>query len=78
MVEMMLRRRVETPPEMPEKPTLRPDEVARILGCSTRHVEHLMEEGSLEAVDVRSAITPKPALRITRRSVEEFWNARRL
>ncbi len=69
----------EAPPDLPEKPTLRPDEVARILGVSEKHVRHLVEEGSLkEAVDVRSAICSKPSLRVTARSVVEFWNRRRV
>lgn len=67
------------PPGMPEKPTLRTDEVALVLGVTEKHVRNLVEEGSLaEAVDVKSAICHKPALRISARSVVAFWNRRRI
>ncbi len=70
--------RLAGPPALPPKPTLRPDEVARVLGITEKHVRTLVEEGSLEAVDVKSAICFKPTLRITERSLVEFWHQRRI
>lgn len=63
--------------EIPNKPTLRPDEVARILGCSGKHVRCLVEDGSLEAVDIRCKFLQRPAWRIMRESVAEFIQKRK-
>ena len=63
--------------EVPEKPSLRPDEVARLLGCSKEHIRHLIEDGSLDAMDVRCAGTGKPAHRIIQTSVVRFMKNRR-
>jgi len=77
--ELEAYRQFDGPPGMPNKPTLRPDEVARILGCSRKHAWHLVQEGSLkEAVDVRSAICHKPSIRLTARSLVEFCKRRRV
>lgn len=65
------------PLTVPDKPSLRPDEVARLLGCSDEHVRHLIEEGSLAAVDVRCAGTSRPAHRIVQASVVEFVRDRK-
>lgn len=65
------------PLTVPDKPSLRPDEVARLLGCSDEHVRHLIEEGSLAAVDVRCAGTSRPAHRIVQASVVEFVQQRK-
>jgi excisionase family DNA binding protein len=62
---------------LPNKPTLRPDETARILACSREHVRHLIEEGSLAAVDIRSACCRKPSLRIVSSSVVAFIEHRK-
>ena len=63
--------------EIPAKPSLRPDETARMLGCSEVHIRHLIEEGTLAAVDIRSAICRKPSLRISRQSLVEFIQKRK-
>jgi hypothetical protein len=63
--------------EIPAKPTLRPDEVKQLLGCSEVHVRHLVEEGSIAAVDIRSAVCRKPSLRILRSSLVAFIEKRR-
>lgn len=63
---------------LPGKPTLRKDEVAKIFDCSVRHVEHLMEEGSLRGTDIKSALCRRPAIRIYTESVREFAEKRRL
>ena len=65
------------PLRVPDKPSLRPDEVAQLLGCSDEHVRHLIEEGSLAAVDVRCAGTSRPAHRIVQASVVEFVQQRK-
>ncbi len=63
---------------LPNKPTLRKDEVAKIFDCSVKHVNHLLEEGSLHKIDIRSAICRRPAVRIVTQSVREFMEKRRL
>ncbi|MCX6994157.1 MAG: helix-turn-helix domain-containing protein [Kiritimatiellaeota bacterium] len=63
--------------EIPAKPSLRPDETANLLGCSEFHIRHLVEEGSLVAVDIRSAVCPKPSLRISRASLVAFIERRK-
>ena len=60
------------PLKVPDKPSLRPDEVARLLGCSDEHVRHLIEEGSLAAVDIKCIGANRPAHRIVQASVVEF------
>lgn len=57
---------------IPDKSTLRPDEVAKILGCSDKHVMHGIEEGSFAAVDIKSAGCQKSSLRIVRESLLEY------
>ena len=61
---------------VPDKPTLRPDEVARLLGCSNEHVRHLIEEGSLAAMDIKSTGAGKPAHRVMQASVVKFMQKR--
>jgi len=64
---------------LPAKPTMRPEEVARIFSCSKMHVYHLVEEGSLEkALDIKSVLCRKPAIRILTESVREFVERRRI
>ena len=65
------------PLAVPDKPTLRPDEVARLLGCSDEHVRHLIEEGSLAAVDVKCIGSCRPAHRIVQASLVEFVQRRK-
>jgi len=64
---------------LPDKETLRPDEVAKIFSCSKKHIYHLVEEGSLRrALDIKSVLCRKPAIRIVTDSVREFAEKRRL
>ena len=64
---------------LPDKETLRTDEVANILSCSKVHIYHLVEEGSLrKALDIKSVMCRKPAIRILTESVREFVEKRRL
>lgn len=63
--------------DVPEKPSLRMDEVAMLLGCSKEHVRHLIEEGSLTAVDVRCVGTSRPAHRIVQASLVAFVQKRK-
>jgi len=63
---------------LPDKPTLRPDEVARIFSCSKVHIYHLVEEGSLRGANIKSAICKRPAVRIYTESVREFVERRRI
>jgi len=64
---------------LPNKPTLRPDEVAQIFSCSKVHVYHLVEEGSLrQALDIKSVMCRKPAIRILTESVREFVESRKI
>jgi predicted DNA-binding transcriptional regulator AlpA len=64
---------------LPDKPTMRPDEVATIFSCSKKHVYHLVEDGSLtQAVDIKCKFCSKPAIRIVTESVREFVEKRRI
>jgi excisionase family DNA binding protein len=58
--------------EIPNKPTLRIDEAMKVLSCSKRHVYHLVEDGSLNALDIRRDGKMKPAYRILRESLVEL------
>jgi excisionase family DNA binding protein len=51
--------------------------VAILLGCSKEHVRHLIEEGSLTAVDVRCVGTSRPAHRIVQASLVAFVQKRK-
>ena len=62
---------------LPNKPTLRMDETRTVLSCSREHVRHLIEDGSLNAVDVRLKGMTKPAYRIIRESLIQFIEKRR-
>lgn len=62
---------------VPDKPTLRMDEVAKLLGCSCEHVRHLIEEGTLEAIDIKSFGARKPAHRVMQASLLKFMRNRR-
>ena len=62
--------------QVPDKPTLRPDETARLLGCSCEHVRHLIEEGTLEAIDIKSFGALKPAHRVVQASLVKFMRKR--
>jgi excisionase family DNA binding protein len=62
--------------EIPNKPTLRIDEAMKALMCSRNHVYHLIEDGSLNALDVRRKDVTKPAFRILRESLVRFIEKR--
>lgn len=58
------------------KQYLRPDEVATILACSTRHVRRLCERGELHAFRIGNG--PGGPIRIRRDSLETFVHDMRL
>jgi excisionase family DNA binding protein len=60
---------------IPNKPRLNMAEVCAALGCSDNHVRHLIEEGSLIAIDV-SCQGCRPNWRIERESVVQFLKGR--
>ncbi|MFA7334832.1 MAG: hypothetical protein WC130_11160 [Kiritimatiellia bacterium] len=62
--------------DVPGKPSMRMDEVSRLLGCSNEHVRHLIEDGSLAAVDIACKGTIRPAHRVVQASVVEFVKKR--
>ena len=64
-------------PGIPDKLTMRIDEVMNALSCSDEHVRHLIEDGSLNAVDVRAKGMTKPAYRIMRESLINFIQKRK-
>jgi excisionase family DNA binding protein len=59
---------------------LRIEEVAERLAVTSRHVSHLIEEGTLQAVDVRSGLAgrekQRPCWRIPIESYREFVRRR--
>ena len=61
---------------IPKKQTLRVDEAADLLGCSKEHVRRLIEEGSLQAVNIQCKGAAKPTHRVLQTSVVQFVNER--
>ena len=52
------------PPRGDMPPVLRVQEVASALGCTARHVQHLIEDGSLTAFDISASRSLQPCWRI--------------
>ena len=62
---------------LPTHEILRPDEVARWLRCSIRHVRNLVEAGRMEASDIQVSSGERQVLRIKRQSAIAFFEKRR-
>lgn len=58
--------------DMPRRTRLRVDEVCRRLRCSDEHVRHLVEAGSLDAVDISVPTASVPCWRVYRYSLVRF------
>lgn len=56
---------------------LRPKRVAEMLACSVEHVENLIEQGHLDAVDIACG-EQRRTLRVDPKSVERFIRERRV
>ena len=62
--------------DVPRRTRLRVDEVCRRLRCSDEHVRHLIEAGSLDAVDISVPAASVPCWRVYRYSLVR-WLFRR-
>ena len=62
--------------DLPRRTRLRVDEVCRRLRCSDEHVRHLIEAGSLDAVDISVPSASLPCWRVYRYSLVR-WLFRR-
>ncbi len=59
--------------DVPRRTRLRVDEVCRRLRCSDEHVRHLIEAGSLDAVDISVPEASVPCWRVYRYSLVRWF-----
>jgi excisionase family DNA binding protein len=64
--------------DLPLHENLRPDEVARWLRCSTRHVRNLIDAGRLAASDVKVSTHGRQELRIKKQEAIDFMERSRV
>jgi len=63
---------------IPKKERLRCDEAARIIDCDVDHVYDLIQDGSLDAIDIRGKGASRALYRVYTASVRRFLDSRRV